>query len=158
MPTLSTLVADGHLLRWELDEADERQPIRIVAIHPDFRFWLDRECPDTFVDRAKSMTPSEQIVDALDRLTAEPRFPHAGQMINIQPQKHGVYEIKTTDARVFGFFPDSRQFVAVTGALKMDLKHAPERVNAIRQQVRTIRQALCLDFRRHMVNLRDELL
>jgi hypothetical protein len=158
MATLTTLIASGALRRWALDDLDARMPVRTVAVCPQFEAWLETECPDSHVDRDKAMTPCEQVVDALDRLVVDAAFPHAGMLVNITPQAKGVYELKTTDVRIFGFFPGQSQFVATAADLKKRLKAQKQRIQELHARTVETRQDLGLGFLRHRLSIRDELL
>lgn len=158
MATAANLANQGKLHRWRLPRDDRRQNIRSVYVTPDFRNWLETRCPDAYVDRSKTFTPREQVVNALDRLATDPSFPSAGMLVNIHPQGEGVYELKLTDVRILGFFPLKGEFVAVTADLKKNLKGNPQGVKSLKRQVVTARQHFALPYRRHSINVRNELL
>jgi hypothetical protein len=83
-----------------------------------------------------------------------------GDFYNIIPGRDHVYEMRTTDVRLYGWFPRRRIFIAVCGALKADTK-GRKAVEKHRQAVLAARKAMAFpepDSVRHTINVRTELL
>ena len=66
----------------------------------------------------------------------------------LHPLMNSVWELRTSDVRIFGWFPRRSTFVAVGGAMKRDLKGDAERKDPYQpfiNEVVTFRAKLMLD-------------
>jgi hypothetical protein len=118
MATLAELIACGELFEIEPDLDPGVQPFRYLYAVPGFRRFLEG------VQNLESawnieQTPAEQLDDLLaeflgtEPLTVSWRF----GPIYPAPGKPwpGVWELKTPDLRIFGWFPVQNKFIAVNG-------------------------------------------
>ena len=149
------LVKAGRLRRYDLADDDDRQPHRSLYLAPDLAAWINGPLAQCHIPR-RAIAPVEQVTDFMDRFVGEPVM-HINDFQQIKPTGAHVYEMKTTDVRIYGWFPAARLFIAVEGALKADTKTAGT-VTAIRKRVEVFRSGLALpspDSVRHEINVRE---
>jgi hypothetical protein len=122
--TLATLAAvgkierieEGILLEWECAE-------RRLYGTPGFIRWMHRELPRLDRDLHPHATPQAQVYDLFRAFLLgedldmdddlKPLQPHAlGQW-----EKHAIWELKTADLRIFGWFAEKFHFVCTAGVL-----------------------------------------
>lgn len=155
LSTLRMFVRTGRLLQYELAEDDDRQPHRSLYVTPDLARWINGDLARHPLSK-RAVSPVEQIADFMDRFVGEPVM-HINDFQQIKPAGAHVYEMKTTDVRVYGWFPAARVFIAVEGALKAETTAAGT-VTAIRKRVEAFRSGLALpspDSVRHEINVRE---
>ena len=105
MTTAQGLAGIGLLVRVEVALDPDEQPQRLVYVLPAVRDWMATILPnlasDGFVSGAA--TPFEQ-ADALlyDFIIGKAAFEMAPRCM--RPRAHGVWELRTYDLRLFGFF------------------------------------------------------
>lgn len=142
MPTTRTLENIGVLIKITTDlEAGELDE-RLLFATPDFIAWLEDYLPYYDRDRDHRLSPNEQVESIFHEYIANPQFRGGGYFQNITPQREGIYELKTTDIRIFGWFWRPRQFIAVSGEMKKTLKG---RYDIYRKNAVATRESLDLD-------------
>lgn len=112
----------GGLIRWELDPVDRRQVERLLFLTPEMERWMRDVLPLEPADRGRDISPIEQVVSVFDQIAGDPAFRGVGDFVRLHPQYQGVYEVKVTDVRVFGWFPACRNFIACSGEMKRRTK------------------------------------
>ena len=143
MATPSTLADSVGLLRYEDDE--ETLPAeRLLFLFQGLADWIDGTLVYQPRIRGRDLTPLEQVEALFHDFVYAKDFTGVGHFVNIMPQGDGVYEMKTTDVRVFGWFYRRVQFIAHSGALKSDIK-GTRAVDRIRREVVKARNRLNLD-------------
>lgn len=155
LSTLHTLRTQGVLVGYALAEDDERLPERCLYLTQGLANWIETDLAKAEVP-GRAISPQEQLTDFMDRFVGEPTM-HINDFQQIKPAGAAVYEMKTTDVRVYGWFAARRVFIAVEGALKRDTKTAGT-VTAIRKRVTEFRVSIKLpqpDFARHEFNVRE---
>ncbi len=118
--------------------------VRRLCVTPDFDQWLTAVLPNLPKDRGRNLTPLGQ-VDALfhDYVIGRPMvYDHARRRLD--PQNNNIWELKTEDVRVFGWFARRSHFIAVTAAMRKDLVPA-SRYTPFITDVAAFRQNLPLD-------------
>ena len=112
MATLHHLVAAGQLIK--LDALDERQQeFREIFMSPKLRDWMAKVLSELGSSWKIELTPEEQVF-ALTEIFAAGRPLAFGTQFNpLRPIKNGVWELKTADVRIFGWFHRRDRFVAV---------------------------------------------
>lgn len=112
MATLIELVAAGHLIK--LDALDERQQeFRAIFMSPRLRDWMAGVLPVLESSWRIELTPEEQVVALTDVFAAGEPLAFGTQFSPLHPIRKGVWELKTADVRIFGWFVRRDQFVAV---------------------------------------------
>ncbi len=137
MTTAQGLAGAGLLVRVEIALDPDEQPQRLVYVLPAVRDWMATILPnfasDGFVSGAA--TPFEQ-ADALlyDFIIGKAAFEMAPRCM--RPRAHGVWELRTYDLRLFGFFWRRGVFIATSADTKARCKaqgaYAEHRSNAMR--------------------------
>lgn len=153
MATLTELADDGRLERIEVD-LEDRLPFRCLFGTPGFVAWLENDLPliQTGAIGAET-TPLEQ-VDALffDFISGvhfqEDRRFHP---ISYNPDLF-VWELKTLDVRIFGWFVKMDHFVCCFGDHKENLLRIAGRVERLAAQTSFVRQQLPLNEPKHLVS------
>lgn len=144
MATLEDVCASGLLLRFdaELDEGEEAR--RWLYVTPEFDRWLTADLPTLPRDRGRNLAPVGQL-DVLfhDFVVGHP-MAYAPDRTSVKPLTSNVWELKSEDVRVFGWFAKRRHFVAVAAAMRKDLKPAT-RYRLFIDRVCAVRAALPLD-------------
>lgn len=117
---------------------------RVLFGTTDFTRWVKDVLPSLVSERRLDLTPLDQF-DAMSvdyctgqELIVGPDF-HA-----LLPRQNGVWEFKSPDLRIFGWFPQRDHFIAVVGHLADRVKHHEGYGRFIRQVV-AFRDALTLD-------------
>ncbi len=143
MATPSTLADRASLLRYE--DHEEIQPAeRLLFLFQELADWIDGTLVYQPRIRGRDLTPLEQVEALFHDFVYIKDFTGVGHFVNIMPQGDGVYEMKTPDVRIFGWFYRTAQFVAHSGALKNDIKRT-RAVDRIRRDVVQARSRLNLD-------------
>lgn len=143
MATPSTLADSGSLLRYEDDE-ETQSAERLLFLFQGVVDWIDGTLVYYPRIRGRDLTPLEQVEALFHDFVYARDFTGVGHFVNIMPQGDGVYEMKTPDVRVFGWFYRTAQFIAHSGALKNDIK-GTRAVGRIRREVVQARSRLNLD-------------
>lgn len=116
------LEGSGELCRYDAFLADDQQPERTIFFFPRSRTWMSDILPTLESTWNIEVSPLEQ-VDAFLALycAGEPlSFGH-----RFKPLTHlgdGVWELKTADVRLFGWFVSRDSFVVTDGVLARDVK------------------------------------
>ena len=120
MATLQRLAARGDLERVEV-ELGAAQPFRLLYGSPRFIRWLGETAPQLKRDWHGRLSPDEQLYDLLRRFLSGGRLEYGHDLHELEPLEHDVWELKTTDVRIFGWFPGKCEFVAVSADLKKSI-------------------------------------
>jgi hypothetical protein len=144
MPVLEYLVHQGLLLRYDAELEPDDSPQCVIYVTPDFDQWLTTTLPALPKDRGRNLTPWEQ-VDALfyDFVIGRP-MAYDVERKRLEPQADNVWELKSEDMRIMGWFPLKGVFVAVLGEMRKNLKPFSAYAPFIAQVV-AFRNGLALD-------------
>ncbi|MGX7708988.1 hypothetical protein [Methylobacterium sp. Gmos1] len=147
MATIAELVRGGGLTPWDVKLEGRQQPCRRIFVTAQFKLWAQGDLPKI------QATHWGGLVRASDQITVLMRAYRAGESLEYErqfkiltPWGDGVWEFKTGDVRIFGWFVEHDTFVASIGGdanyLKQNLKpRYGERID----KVVTERDALNLD-------------
>jgi len=148
MATLTKLVADGALFEIEPDLDPGAQPFRYLYAVPGFRRFLD-EVPSLESAWNIEETPAEQLDDLLAEFLGTEPFAVRWRFGPLFPPRGkpwpGVWELKTADLRIFGWFPRRNCFIAVNGCHAAKVKQIHGLYGAFRDEVVRVRNALPID-------------
>src|SRR4051794_15631433 len=116
MPTIEDLVEANAILKIEVGLDARDQPLRLLYATPDFTAWLEKilrgaEPPNRLGDA----TPAEQIDQLFHTFLSGMPLVYTRQFRFIRAEKNAVWELKTPDTRIFGWFMKKDCFVAVFG-------------------------------------------
>ncbi|MBN9332973.1 hypothetical protein [Devosia sp.] len=120
MATISVLADNGDLNRVEIELDSGRQPWRCLYATPEFSEWAGSALPrlETGVMQAE-ITPNEQVYALFADFIEGKHFEENKRFRSLvyHPVEH-VWELKTVDVRIFGWFAQMDQFVCCFGEHK----------------------------------------
>jgi hypothetical protein len=145
MTTIASLVESGAICRIDVELDASEQPVRLLYATPDFMDWLDAVLagaqPPTRLGQA---TPAEQIDDLFHAFLTGAPLIFTRQFRFIRAEDNAVWELKTPDARIFGWFMMKDCFVAVNG-IWADVAKDHDLYRGYRIAVRRLRRQLDID-------------
>jgi hypothetical protein len=148
MATITRLLEDDALFEIEPDLEPGVQPFRYMYAVPQFRRFLD-EVPTLGSSWKIEQTPAEQLDDLLMEFLGTEPFTVSWRFGPLYPSRGkpwpGVWELKTPDLRIFGWFPRQNYFIAVEGCDAAKLKEFPGLYGGFRDAVVRCRGLLPLD-------------
>lgn len=115
MATLATLEGDGILVRVDVPLPPRTQPWRRIYGSQGFIVWLETALPLIPREWDALVEPDQQVYDLLQRFIAGEPLTWKKEFHPMSPVGHGVWELKTPDTRIFGWFAVGDCFVAVEG-------------------------------------------
>ena len=120
MATLATLVAAGVVTKIEV-ELDGGLPWRELYAFPDSgqpNFvlpWLRDTLPGMSTRIGAEDTPEEQVYGLLESYVVGEQLIFGEMYKPLHPHPDGVWEFRTPDTRIFGWFYERDRFIAVFG-------------------------------------------
>lgn len=112
MATLIELCERGHLVALGGGLNDHEQPERLLYAFPHVVQWLDEILPDLEPDfHEGKQDPLEQADELLYDFVSGEDFSFYDKSHSMLPTDPGVWELKTRDLRLFGWFASKRVFV-----------------------------------------------
>ena len=144
MATLEHLVATDSLLKHEPDLYASDLPHRIAYFAPAFDEWLDEVLWPIGRYRGRDLTPFEQAEQILYEFVVGLPLAYSFHYRKLEPISLHVWELKTTDVRLFGWFPQKAVIVLVAGTLKENVRNFKDYTPFV-QKVVAFRDALDLD-------------
>ncbi|MGA3303121.1 MAG: hypothetical protein ABSC72_07505 [Methylovirgula sp.] len=122
MATIIELSSCGKLLKLDASLDSPDQELRRIYASPVLASWMQNELSTLESTWNVELTPAQQ-VDALAEIFCSGKpltFDH--QFKPLHPIRQGVWELKTADVRIFGWFPMQDCFVGWRGDLKDTIK------------------------------------
>jgi hypothetical protein len=144
MATLEHLVASGKLTKHAPDLERLELPERVVYFSPEFETWIAGTLPTLPRDRGRDLLPFEQVEQLLYDFVIGRPMVYSVDYRKLDPHPQHVWELKTEDIRLFGWFPRKCHFVIVAGIQKKSIPKAKDYAPLI-QSVVQFRDALDLD-------------
>lgn len=116
MVTLDYLLRSGDVVRVEIELGPEELPKRLLYATPGFVRWLEERLKE---DEPSPLGSDTRPVEQLDYLfysfiSGRPLV-YSRQFRAIKAERNAVWELKTPDFRIFGWFVQKDCFVAVFG-------------------------------------------
>jgi hypothetical protein len=153
MATLEHLVATGRLLQHAPDLEDSEQVERVLYLAPEFDEWLGTTLYALGRKQGRNRTPYEQAEQMLYEYVIGRRLAYGTGFHPLDPLAAHVWEVKTPDVRLFGWFARRSHMILVCGDLKDHLRtHAAYAPYVAR--VLAYRNALDLDEPKAVVGVR----
>jgi hypothetical protein len=116
MPTIDSLVSSGAIAKIEVELDPRDQPMRLLYGTPDFIQWLhDVVAGAEPQERVGEATPAEQIDHLFYSFLSGRPLVFTRQFRVVRMEDNAVWELKTPDVRIFGWFVAKDCFVAVFG-------------------------------------------
>src|SRR5262249_49768391 len=122
MATVQELDAAGRLHRLDPALSDDQFEDRFIYVSTRLRNWLEQELPNLESSWAIEVSPAEQFDALLETYASGETLTFAWQFKPLNPVGDGVWELKTADLRVFGWFHKFDCFVAVCADTKDRIK------------------------------------
>ena len=124
MATLALLADEGKLKRHEPDLERNEFPERFVYFAPEVNAWLQATLKRAAKDRNNNLFPYEQAEQLLYDFAIGRPMAYGQHYRKLDPLMQHIWELKTEDVRLIGWFAKRRHFVVVCGRLKKELPRA----------------------------------
>lgn len=122
MATLLELVASGDLAKFDPGLEPNELEHRVIYASRKFEAWVSHDLPKLTSEWEIESTPLEQL-DALAEIYASGEALTYGHRFKVlKPALNGVWELKTFDLRIFGWFKERDCFIAVVADLAGHVK------------------------------------
>jgi hypothetical protein len=148
MATFDTLLDQKKLIRVTRPLPRGQFHDRKFYAFPDCLEWMRVDVPKMVAGREQSaFTPYEQLMERLRQWMAGDPMRYGPWFHDMDPQEDAVWELKTTDLRIFGWMYQPCSFIAVRGGYADDYKEPTKTKNYAddRREVVKARDALPLD-------------
>ena len=145
MPTIADLVSSGAIVKIDVELAPRDQPLRLLYGTPQFISWLQdvlegAEPPG----RLGVASIAEQIDDLFYSFLSGERLVFTKQFRVVRAEENAIWELKTPDVRIFGWFMAKDCFVAVFGNWADTIKDH-DLYRGYRIAIRRLRRELGID-------------
>lgn len=145
MGSIAELIDRGAVVPITIELGIDEQPMRFLCGTPNFIAWLQ----DRLVAHEKSATsdnlsPAEQLDQLFYTFVSGHPLVHPRQYRFIRAESHAVWELKTPDLRIFGWFLARDCFVAVFGDWADRVKDF-DLYRGYRLEVRRLRREMGID-------------
>jgi hypothetical protein len=121
MATLEHLAATDELLKHDPDFDRHELPERIAYFAPEFDEWLGMVLWPLAPTRGHQLSPFEQAEQILYEFVVGMPMAYSVHYRKLEPLAAHVWELKTRDVRLFGWFAKKAVIVLVCGELKEKL-------------------------------------
>lgn len=118
MSTLIELSAAGEVELFVPELGFRQQALRLIYLRPGVMEWIEGNLPDAESDCGSELSPLEQLDELLNTFCAGEALIHERQVKILHQHRHCVWELKTADVRLFGWFPKVDVFVWTATNLK----------------------------------------
>jgi hypothetical protein len=118
MATLRDLIDRGELHEHDGALEPGEMPVRYVYFSPDFQKWYSTVLPSEPRDRSRREFPFDQVETKFYEFILGRPLVYDHDRKKLDPIGHHVWELKTPDVRIFGWFAKKGHFVAVCGEMK----------------------------------------
>jgi hypothetical protein len=113
MATLIELSGDNGPL-FKLDALERhQQAFRCIYISEKLKAWMEKDLPVLKATWQTELSCKEQVVDLTEMFCAGDELDSTTQFHALRPYVDGVWELKTGDVRIFGWFPQKDHFIGV---------------------------------------------
>ena|SRR5689334_3718519 len=113
MATLLELSGDaGPLYRLDALDANQ-QAFRCIYLSQKLKSWMENDLPALQATWTTELSCQEQVAELVEMFCAGEELDAGKQFHALRPIDRGVWELKTGDVRIFGWFPNKDHFVGV---------------------------------------------
>lgn len=145
MPTIADLVDNGAIIKIDVELAPRDQPLRLLYGTPQFIQWLQQLVRgDEPLRRLGQTTAAEQIDDLFHSFLSSETLIFTRQFRVVRAEANAVWELKTPDIRIFGWFMARDCFLAVFGNWADTIKDH-DLYRGYRIAIRRLRRELGID-------------
>nr|WP_082009776.1 hypothetical protein [Methylobacterium sp. ZNC0032] len=143
--SIADLIDRGAIVPIFIELEVDEQPMRLLYGTPDFVTWLtDRLRAAETSSISDDLSPAQQLDQIFYNFISGRPLIHSRQYRFIRAESHAVWELKTPDLRIFGWFMAKDCFVAVFGDWADKVKDF-DLYRGYRLEVRRIRRELGID-------------
>jgi hypothetical protein len=144
--TMESCLRGRSLLSFGADLLDEDEEQQVwLYVTPDFADWIDGELTTLQPLADCELTPLEEVESFLRVLMLRKRA--SGQLARLRPTAEGVWEVKTHQSRLFGWFVRPLHLVLCAGCPIIEVKGAEGAgYSKYYSDVKLIRKRLRLDY------------
>lgn len=122
MSTPTTLAEDGGpLVLYDHDPDTPQLPQRTLYLTNGLNRWLEEVVSHELPDHPDNLPPVEQVVSIMGLYCGGSPLAYDVDVKVLDPIGHFVWELKTEDVRIFGWFYQPKVFIAAFGELKRRL-------------------------------------
>ena len=118
MATIDTLLSAGLLLKYEPELPRAALSERVIYMTPHFQDWAVDKLMKRKPSKGTHLSPFYQMIDRFDAFCRGEFFEANHMFKMLSPKNHSVWEMKTVDVRIFGYFTKRDCFIAVDGQMK----------------------------------------
>jgi hypothetical protein len=122
MATILQLENSGMLFKYDAVLGRRQQEFRRFYTSQRLMDWMLKELPAAGSTWNLELTPAEQLDAVLNIFVSGEVLTYKHNFKPILPVGNGVWEIKTADVRIFGWFPEIDCFVGVAADLAQRVK------------------------------------
>lgn len=118
MATLLDLARQGAISKFEPNLEPTEQEVRCIYAGPKLVKWINEVLPSLESDRGLESTPLMQFIDLTSLFCSGGTLCFDWHFKPLQHVEDGIWELKTSDLRIFGWFPQKDWFIGVIGDTK----------------------------------------
>lgn len=144
MATYTQLARCKDVRKYDPELGSHGLPERMIYVSKKVEKWVSEELPEAEAFWGTEISPLEQLVEEFDAFCRGDELAVEYDFRCLRPAADGVWELKTPDLRVFGWFPLKNCFVAVVGHLANHVKKHNLYLGLIGEVVR-FREVLPID-------------
>lgn len=144
MATLEHLANSGKIKKPNVDLEDNEMPLRVIYLSLACDTWLVADLVPVARFAGRKLTPYEQVDQIFYEFVIGRPMAYSVDYRKLEPLTEHVWELKTQDARLFGWFAKKGHFVVVCAALKNQVRKFKDYAPFVAKVV-AFRQALDLD-------------
>lgn len=115
------LESEGAVCRYEPELDHGQQELRRFYVLPRLRGWMEGVLPELGSTWKIEETPNEQVDAMLAVYCAGEPLAYGHRFKPLNHLGEGIWELKTADVRIFGWFPVKDCFVATDADLKRNI-------------------------------------
>lgn len=145
MSTILDIAASGRLEKYDPELPLRKQEERLVYFYPRVRDRIERYVSSLESQFENEITPEEQLYTVLEIFCAGEVLEFERQFHVLRQAEHGVWELKTRDLRLFGWFPKQDVFIWTNIEAKSRLLAVRGLVEGYRNEAQHDRDLLDLD-------------
>ena len=135
--SFAELVSTEKLVLLEPKLLADELPVRALYATPELVDWLDGVLRQDSAPRRSDLTGYEQVEQLVYEFTVGHRLGYQ-EIKKLMPPSQNVWEARTADVRLFGFFHRKAIFVAVKGETKNRLRFSERYLRFIEETLRFI--------------------
>jgi hypothetical protein len=115
MATILDLTRNGCLFKLDPELDASLQEERLIYGSPGFKTWVEADLPSLQSQWEVQEAPVQQLDALVEVFCSGEVLKYGKQFRPLKHIKYGVWELKTSDLRIFGWFAHKDCFVAVFG-------------------------------------------